>query len=143
MYPAKGLISRTAGFCASPASGRRLPPESPKPGLSRAGSMSMKPQASQQQFASMTQSEVPTFDSPAEERRARRIWGCYLWGQLANVAKAAVWWSMFGTLVISLLGDDSAVFWTRAAFNLALVVLSPLAGAISEVGLYTVACVAD
>ncbi|PHJ25456.1 transmembrane protein [Cystoisospora suis] len=63
---------------------------------------------------------------------AEKIWRSYLYGQLANVTKAAVWWSMFGTLMISIVGNDNAVGITRAAFNLALVVVSPLAGAVAE-----------
>ncbi|KYK70060.1 putative transmembrane protein [Toxoplasma gondii TgCatPRC2] len=72
--------------------------------------------------------------SPADdaERASQKIWRSYLYGQLANVTKAAVWWSMFGTLMISLVGSDNAVGITRAAFNLALVLVSPLAGAVAE-----------
>ncbi|PFH34018.1 hypothetical protein BESB_071700 [Besnoitia besnoiti] len=68
----------------------------------------------------------------AAERASQKIWRSYLYGQLANVTKAAVWWSMFGTLMISIVGNDSAVGITRAAFNLALVLVSPLAGAVAE-----------
>ena len=45
----------------------------------------------------------------ADVAQMQRIWNGYLYGQLANVAKAAVWWSMFGPLVITLLGSDVAV----------------------------------
>eukprot|EP01071_Lankesteria_metandrocarpae_P006969 Lankesteria_metandrocarpae@DN4538_c0_g1_i1.p1 len=68
----------------------------------------------------------------AEARRAEQIWKSYLVGQSANVAKAAVWWSMFGVLVISLGGRDSAVGTSRMAFNLALVAVSPFASALVE-----------
>ncbi|CBZ55004.1 hypothetical protein NCLIV_054310 [Neospora caninum Liverpool] len=72
--------------------------------------------------------------NPADEaaRASQKICRSYLFGQLANVTKAAVWWSMFGTLMISIVGSDNAVGITRSAFNLALVLVSPLAGAVAE-----------
>ncbi len=83
----------------------KAPVDSPKLGLSRNPSVGL--QESQQGVSShvgsspSSSSDIPTFSSPQEEQRAKRIWNFYLYGQLANVAKAAVWWSMFGTLVIS------------------------------------------
>eukprot|EP00920_Eleutheroschizon_duboscqi_P021541 GHVT01051056.1.p1 GENE.GHVT01051056.1~~GHVT01051056.1.p1 ORF type:complete len:647 (+),score=165.15 GHVT01051056.1:1147-3087(+) len=62
-----------------------------------------------------------------------RVFVWYLRGQLLNVAKAAVWWSMFGVLVTSLTGRGMAVGAARSSFNLALVLFSPVAGAVAEV----------
>lgn len=57
----------------------------------------------------------------------------YLYGQLANVGKAALWWSSFGILAVSILGSSIALAATRGAFNLALLLSSPLAVAATEV----------
>ncbi|KAL8446216.1 hypothetical protein Emed_005171 [Eimeria media] len=82
------------------------------------------------------ESEALFAAAPSEEEArasaARRVWRFYLWGQLANVMKAAVWWSSFGVLSVSLLGFPLAVGLLRAAFNAALVLLSPLASAAAE-----------
>ncbi|KAL8274620.1 hypothetical protein Esti_001449 [Eimeria stiedai] len=83
-----------------------------------------------------SESEALFAAAPSEEEAralaARRVWRFYLWGQLANVMKAAVWWSSFGVLSVSLLGFPLAVGVLRAAFNAALVLLSPLASAAAE-----------
>lgn len=63
---------------------------------------------------------------------SRRIVKCYLWGQLANVVKAAFWWSSFGVLSAALLQRPLAIGLSRAAFNMALLLLSPTAAALCE-----------
>lgn len=68
----------------------------------------------------------------AEARRAHRIFSAYLQGQLSNVAKAAIWWSTLGVVAEALTGYTLAVGTTRLVFNLALVLLSPLAGTAAE-----------
>eukprot|EP01053_Blabericola_migrator_P002110 Blabericola_migrator_1__2109@NODE_1581_length_4236_cov_244_222116_g1033_i0_p1_GENE_NODE_1581_length_4236_cov_244_222116_g1033_i0NODE_1581_length_4236_cov_244_222116_g1033_i0_p1_ORF_typecomplete_len407_score63_15FAD_binding_5/PF00941_21/2_2FAD_binding_5/PF00941_21/1_8e02_NODE_1581_length_4236_cov_244_222116_g1033_i023433563 len=64
--------------------------------------------------------------------RARAIWHAYLKGQLATVGKAALWWSTFGIIAVSMLGSNIALAATRGPFNLALLLSSPLAGAAAE-----------
>eukprot|EP01055_Gregarina_sp_Pseudo9_P005921 Gregarina_sp_Pseudo_9__5920@NODE_943_length_2044_cov_34_100748_g884_i0_p1_GENE_NODE_943_length_2044_cov_34_100748_g884_i0NODE_943_length_2044_cov_34_100748_g884_i0_p1_ORF_typecomplete_len572_score104_50_NODE_943_length_2044_cov_34_100748_g884_i0951810 len=64
--------------------------------------------------------------------RARSIWHAYLKGQLANVAKAALWWSTFGIIAVAMLQSHVALAATRGPFNLALLLSSPLAAAAAE-----------
>uniref|UniRef100_A0A0G4HLV8 Uncharacterized protein n=1 Tax=Chromera velia CCMP2878 TaxID=1169474 RepID=A0A0G4HLV8_9ALVE len=78
-----------------------------------------------------TVSDLP-FATADEEKRGHRIWNAYLYGQLANVAKQAVWWSMFMMVVQTMLEDEDGLWWSRVAFNLALIFLSPLAGAFAQ-----------
>jgi hypothetical protein len=57
----------------------------------------------------------------------------YLYGQIANVGKFAVWWTVFSPLVLALFrGSTYAVGGARTSFNLALFILSPLAGVLAE-----------
>jgi hypothetical protein len=63
----------------------------------------------------------------------------YLFGQCANVVKSALWWTSFSPLIYALLrnetdGDsrDSAIGAMRIAFNLAMLLLSPIAGALID-----------
>lgn len=75
-------------------------------------------------------------DSSMDEQQLQRtqdVCSAYLRGQLANVAKAAVWWSTFGVVAEALTLVPLAVGTTRLVFNLALVFLSPLAGIMVEV----------
>lgn len=81
-------------------------------------------------------SDIPV-TSPHEsveeyQRRSQDICSAYLMGQLSNVAKAAVWWSTFGVVAEALTKIALAVGTTRLVFNLALVLMSPLAGTVAE-----------
>ncbi|KAL8449778.1 hypothetical protein Emag_003532 [Eimeria magna] len=117
------------GPSGPPSSG---PPPSSRP-LTSSGSSSSRVRVAP---ALSPESEALFAAGPSEEEArasaARRVWRYYLWGQLANVTKAAVWWSSFGVLSVSLLGFPLAVGFLRAAFNAALVLLSPLASAAAE-----------
>jgi len=68
-------------------------------------------------------------EDPAVETTALR---CYLYGQLGKVAIVAMWWTGCTPLVLALLGDTSAVASTRVAFNIVMLILSLLAGAVVE-----------
>lgn len=82
-----------------------------------------------------TQSIGSNIDPLDEERlqKTHCICAAYLRGQLSNVAKAAVWWSTFGVVAEALTKIPLAVGSTRLVFNLALVIVSPFAGTVSEV----------
>ena len=63
----------------------------------------------------------------------------YLVGQCANVIKSALWWTSFSPLIYALLRNeengvtrDSAIGAMRVAFNVAMLLLSPLAGALID-----------
>ena len=75
-------------------------------------------------------SSPATVYSPEEQTA---ILDGYLYGQIANVAKFAVWWVCFSPLVLSLFnGNSYGIGASRACFNLALFILSPLAGVLAE-----------
>lgn len=75
---------------------------------------------------SASSSEVMT---PAQES----ILQGYLYGQIGNVGKFAVWWTAFSPLVLALFsGSSFGVGGARTSFNLALFILSPLAGVLAE-----------
>eukprot|EP00747_Dinoflagellata_sp_TGD_P209293 gnl/TRDRNA2_/TRDRNA2_82683_c0_seq1.p1 gnl/TRDRNA2_/TRDRNA2_82683_c0~~gnl/TRDRNA2_/TRDRNA2_82683_c0_seq1.p1 ORF type:complete len:538 (+),score=65.44 gnl/TRDRNA2_/TRDRNA2_82683_c0_seq1:99-1712(+) len=67
---------------------------------------------------------------PERHSKMSRIWNGYLYGQLANIVKAAVWWSMFGTVVVALLGNRLALGTCRLCFNLAVVLMFPLSSTV-------------
>ncbi len=70
--------------------------------------------------------------APPAEVQADILHG-YLYGQIANVGKFAVWWTAFSPLVLALFrGSTYAVGGARTSFNLALFILSPLAGVLAE-----------
>lgn len=75
---------------------------------------------------------APNAELGVQLTRARSIWHAYLKGQLANVGKAALWWSTFGIIAVSMLRSDVALAATRGPFNLALLLSSPLAAAAAE-----------
>ncbi|XP_026192773.1 uncharacterized protein LOC34618533 [Cyclospora cayetanensis] len=85
-------------------------------------------------FSPTTQALFAGGASPEEAlaASAEGLWRGYLCGQLVNVTKAALWWSSFGVLSVSLLGNPLGVGVLRGAFNMALVLLSPLASAAAE-----------
>jgi MFS family permease len=63
----------------------------------------------------------------------------YLIGQCANVVKSALWWTSFSPLIYALLRNqtdgvsrDSAIGAMRIAFNLSMLLLSPIAGALID-----------
>ncbi|KAK3238696.1 hypothetical protein CYMTET_51310 [Cymbomonas tetramitiformis] len=58
----------------------------------------------------------------------------YLYGQLANVFKIAIWWSGSSPVVIALLQNTSAIAAARVAFNGVMLLLSPIAGVVVERG---------
>eukprot|EP00735_Rhodelphis_limneticus_P003719 TRINITY_DN15228_c0_g1::TRINITY_DN15228_c0_g1_i1::g.30866::m.30866 TRINITY_DN15228_c0_g1::TRINITY_DN15228_c0_g1_i1::g.30866 ORF type:complete len:569 (+),score=80.05 TRINITY_DN15228_c0_g1_i1:98-1804(+) len=68
----------------------------------------------------------------AETNRSEFILRGYVYGQLGNLAKMAVWWTALSPLVFATIGKSSAVGTARLAYNTALLVLSPLAGALCE-----------
>lgn len=53
----------------------------------------------------------------------------YLLGQCFNVARVSIWWTSLSPLILSVTGQDEAIGATRTAFNIAALVLSPIAGA--------------
>ncbi|UKJ90417.1 hypothetical protein MACJ_001350 [Theileria orientalis] len=57
----------------------------------------------------------------------------YFYGQLANVMKSAVWWSMIGVLVNNFTSSYYGLSVTRCAFNFALILGSFVANLIAEV----------
>ncbi|BAM40182.1 conserved hypothetical protein [Theileria orientalis strain Shintoku] len=57
----------------------------------------------------------------------------YFYGQLANVTKSAVWWSMIGVLVNNFTSSYYGLAVTRCAFNVALILGSFVANLIAEV----------
>ena len=57
----------------------------------------------------------------------------YLYGQIANVGKFAVWWTAFSPLLLALFnGSTYSVGAARTSFNMAMFFLSPLAGVMAE-----------
>ena len=70
--------------------------------------------------------------TPKEDYENKRLLKGYLIGQICNVAKVSVWWTAFTPLVFALLHSDLAVGANRIAFNVALLVLSPIAGVVAE-----------
>lgn len=63
----------------------------------------------------------------------------YLFGQCANVVKSALWWTSFSPLIYALLRNqtdgnsrDSAIGAMRISFNVAMLLLSPIAGALID-----------
>eukprot|EP00455_Lapot_gusevi_P053331 TRINITY_DN8301_c0_g1_i3.p1 TRINITY_DN8301_c0_g1~~TRINITY_DN8301_c0_g1_i3.p1 ORF type:complete len:603 (+),score=213.55 TRINITY_DN8301_c0_g1_i3:84-1811(+) len=70
---------------------------------------------------------------PVSADRGKEILEAYLWGQIGNVGKFAVWWTAFSPLVLALFeGSPYGVGGARTSFNMALFILSPLAGAVAE-----------
>lgn len=67
----------------------------------------------------------------ASVRLDKLHWG-YLVGQCANVAKVAVWWTALSPLVLAVTNRDSSVGLVRMAFNIAMLLLSPIAGVTAE-----------
>ncbi|OII72349.1 hypothetical protein cand_012990 [Cryptosporidium andersoni] len=72
------------------------------------------------------------WDNQQLEIPGDNIYKSYVWGQLFNVVKAAMWWGIFGTFVTLLLENDTASGSTRLTFNIALVLMCPIAGAIAD-----------
>ncbi|EEA06835.1 uncharacterized protein CMU_015110 [Cryptosporidium muris RN66] len=72
------------------------------------------------------------WDNQQLEIPGDHIYKSYVWGQLFNVVKAAMWWGIFGTFVTLLLENDTASGSTRLTFNIALVLMCPIAGAIAD-----------
>ena len=56
----------------------------------------------------------------------------YLWGQCFNVAKISVWWTSLSPLILATSGRDEAIGASRVAFNLAMLIVSPVAGAVVQ-----------
>eukprot|EP00744_Colponema_vietnamica_P003164 GILI01004885.1.p1 GENE.GILI01004885.1~~GILI01004885.1.p1 ORF type:complete len:589 (-),score=199.63 GILI01004885.1:1410-3176(-) len=81
--------------------------------------------------ASPPPASAPLLDEKTATRKDQILSG-YLYGQLGNVGKMAVWWSVFTPLIMSMFDDEDAVGTMRVAFNLALMFLSPLAGCVAE-----------
>ena len=67
----------------------------------------------------------------ASVRLDRRHWG-YLIGQCANVAKVAVWWTALSPLILAVTNRDTSVGLVRMAFNIAMLLISPIAGITAE-----------
>ncbi|EZG47893.1 putative transmembrane protein, partial [Gregarina niphandrodes] len=65
---------------------------------------------------------------PRRSRSASKgIWQAYITGQFFSVCKAALWWSTVGLLSMTLLDSELGLGATRGAFNVALLLSSPLA----------------
>ena len=56
----------------------------------------------------------------------------YLWGQCFNVAKISIWWTSLSPLILATSGRDEAIGASRVAFNLAMILVSPVAGALVQ-----------
>jgi len=68
-------------------------------------------------------------DDSAEARKLQKM---YFNGQCFHAAKMAVWWAMFGPLMEATSPSEVGVIgYARLSFNLALVSLSPYAGALA------------
>lgn len=71
-------------------------------------------------------------DRTAIEPNKRALFG-YLIGQLSNIVKMGLWWSLFGSLILTLFkGDPIGIGAARCAFNAALLLLSPIVGPLLE-----------
>eukprot|EP00475_Leptophrys_vorax_P040715 TRINITY_DN7592_c0_g1_i3.p1 TRINITY_DN7592_c0_g1~~TRINITY_DN7592_c0_g1_i3.p1 ORF type:complete len:591 (+),score=114.29 TRINITY_DN7592_c0_g1_i3:175-1947(+) len=71
--------------------------------------------------------------SARTDQQARRILSGYLHGQLANVAKFGIWWTLLSPTVLALFqGNAVSLGVTRICFNLAMFLFSPLAGFLVE-----------
>lgn len=64
------------------------------------------------------------------ESSFRLILRHYFFGQIASVAKTALWWSTFGVLLTTIVDNPMAVGFGRIAFNVGLLIASPIANTI-------------
>merc|ERR550514_817888 len=73
------------------------------------------------------------------DSEARKVQRAYLYGQIFHVAKMAVWWSMFGPLLLAAAPETPGIIgYARMAFNVALMIFSPLSGVlVSKVSVKT------
>lgn len=72
-------------------------------------------------------------EDASESERLKSVYSAYMKGQLSNVSKAAVWWSAFGILAEALTCVPLAIGYSRFVFNMALILVSPIAGVLAEV----------
>lgn len=77
---------------------------------------------------SLTGNEQPYFLNDKDQ-----IFSGYLMGQVSNVVKAGMWWVGFTPLILALFdGKMVIVGYCRIAFNLSLLVISPVAGQVVD-----------
>jgi hypothetical protein len=67
------------------------------------------------------------------DAQAKKILNGYLKGQLANVAKFGIWWTLLSPTVLALFnGNALSIGITRVCFNFAMFLFSPIAGFLIE-----------
>ncbi|SIO73873.1 conserved Plasmodium membrane protein, unknown function [Babesia microti strain RI] len=55
------------------------------------------------------------------------VYNCYFYGQIANVIKASMCWSMFGVIVTFFTESNHGISLVRLVFNLSIILSSPFA----------------
>lgn len=109
--------------------------DSRPPGFSSSISTTEQPQYSANNSVSIN----PDAESSVDEAHDRKVvvpplLKGYLIGQIANVLKAGIWWVGFSPLILAIFkaNGDYVVGYARIAFNLSLLLLSPIAGGVVE-----------